>query len=61
MYYYCSINLQRQSEHSGLRPDTSSLVYFKRKWFWLMRYRLSYFSFCRLKGKKDVDFACQEE
>ena len=24
--YYCSINLIRQSEHSGLRPDTSSLV-----------------------------------
>ena len=24
--YYCSINLKRQSEHSGLRPDTSSLV-----------------------------------
>ena len=27
--YYCSINLKRQSEHSGLRPDTSSLVYFE--------------------------------
>ena len=26
MYYCCSINLKRQSEHSGLRPDTSSLV-----------------------------------
>ena len=25
-YYYCSINVKRQSEHSGLRPDTSSLV-----------------------------------
>ena len=25
---YCSINLKRQSEHSGLRPDTSSLVLF---------------------------------
>ena len=24
--YYCSINLKRQSEYSGLRPDTSSLV-----------------------------------
>ena len=24
--YYCSINLKRQSEHSGLCPDTSSLV-----------------------------------
>ena len=24
--YYCSINLNRQSEHSGLRPDTSILV-----------------------------------
>ena len=24
--YYCSINLKRQPEHSGLRPDTSSLV-----------------------------------
>ena len=23
---YCSINLKRQSEHSGLRPDTSDLV-----------------------------------
>ena len=27
--YYCSINLKKQSEHSGLRRDTSSLVYFK--------------------------------
>ena len=27
-FYYCFINLNRQSEHSGLRPDTSSLVYF---------------------------------
>ena len=25
-YYCCSINLKRQSEHSGLRPDSSSLV-----------------------------------
>ena len=25
-FYCCSINLKRQSEHSGLRPDTSSLV-----------------------------------
>ena len=24
--YYCSINAKRQSELSGLRPDTSSLV-----------------------------------
>ena len=24
--YYCSINIKRRSEHSGLRPDTSSLV-----------------------------------
>ena len=24
--YYCSINIKRQSEHSGLRLDTSSLV-----------------------------------
>ena len=24
--YYCSIYLKRQLEHSGLRPDTSSLV-----------------------------------
>ena len=24
--HYCSIDLKRQSEHSGLRPDTSSLV-----------------------------------
>ena len=27
-YYCCSINLKRQSEHSGFRPDTSSLVRF---------------------------------
>ena len=27
--YYCSINLKRQSEHSGLRPDTSSFVCFE--------------------------------
>ena len=27
-YYCCPINLKRQSEHSGLRPDTSSLVFF---------------------------------
>ena len=26
-YYCCSINLKRQSEHLGLRPDTSSLVF----------------------------------
>ena len=26
MYYCCSINLKRQSEHSGLRPDTSRFV-----------------------------------
>ena len=25
--YYCSINLKRQSEHSGLRPDPSSVVF----------------------------------
>ena len=24
--YYCSIELKRRSEHSGFRPDTSSLV-----------------------------------
>ena len=30
-YYCCSINLKRQSEHSGLRPDTSSLVLFAIK------------------------------
>ena len=24
--YFCSMNLKRQSEHSGLRPDASSLV-----------------------------------
>ena len=28
--YYCSINFKRQSEHSGLRPDTSSLVHFSK-------------------------------
>ena len=28
LFYYCSINFKRQSEHSGLRPDTSSLVTF---------------------------------
>ena len=27
--YYCSIKFKRQSEHSGLRPDTSSLVTIK--------------------------------
>ena len=27
--YYCSINLKRQSEHSGLCTDTSSLVAFQ--------------------------------
>ena len=26
--YYCSKNLKRHSEHSGFRPDTSSLVCF---------------------------------
>ena len=26
--YYCSTDFKRQSEHSGLRPDTSSLVVF---------------------------------
>ena len=26
--FYCSINVKRQSELSGLRPDTSSLVFF---------------------------------
>ena len=26
--YYCSINIKRRSEHSGLCPDTSSLVLF---------------------------------
>ena len=30
--YYCSINLKRQSEHSGLRPDTSSLVAISTEW-----------------------------
>ena len=29
--YYCSVNLKRQSERSGLRPDTRSLVFFKDK------------------------------
>ena len=29
MFYCCSINLKRQSEHSGLRPGMSSLVCFK--------------------------------
>ena len=30
--YYCySRNIKRQSEHSGLRPDTSSLVNFIEK------------------------------
>ena len=28
-----SINLKRQSEHSGLRPDTNSLVIFKSSAF----------------------------
>ena len=28
-FYFCFIDLKRQSEHSGLRPDTSSLVIFK--------------------------------
>ena len=33
--YRCSINFERQSEHSGLRPDTSSLLglYLLRKKF----------------------------
>ena len=26
VYYCCSKNLKRQSEHSGLRPDTSSCL-----------------------------------
>ena len=26
-YYYCSIDLKKQSEHSGLCPDASDLVY----------------------------------
>ena len=26
--YSCSIDLKRHSEHSGLRPDTNSFVYF---------------------------------
>ena len=25
-FYYILLNITRQSEHSGLRPDTSSLV-----------------------------------
>ena len=29
--YYCSLNIKRQSEHSRLRPDTSSLVNFEFK------------------------------
>ena len=29
--YYCSINVKRQSELSGLSPDTSSLVQFELK------------------------------
>ena len=28
--YYCSINLRRQSEHSGICPDTISLVFFEK-------------------------------
>ena len=27
-FYYILLNINRQSEHSGLRPDTSSLVEF---------------------------------
>ena len=30
-YYCCSINLKSQSEHSGLGPNTSSLVDIKNK------------------------------
>ena len=30
-HYCCSINLTKQSEHSGLRPDTSSLVLICRR------------------------------
>ena len=58
MYYCCSINLKRQSEHSGLRPDTSSLVYFidkivikrvliqfSRKYLKIQDIRLSYIEF----------------
>ena len=29
--YYCSINIKRQSELSGFRPDTSSLVLIKKQ------------------------------
>ena len=28
--YYCSIDLKKQSEHSGLRPDTSSFVFLSK-------------------------------
>ena len=31
-YYCCSINLKKHSEHSGLRPDTSSVVSFYILW-----------------------------
>ena len=30
-FIFCSINLKRQSEHSRPRPDTSSLVQFKKR------------------------------
>ena len=38
--YSYSIDLKRQSEHSGLRPDTSSLVFYKvkRKFVFLAHY-----------------------
>ena len=45
--YYCSINLKRQSEHSGLCPDTSSLVFF----FDL----LSFIDFVKRKGNSSID------
>ena len=37
-FYCCSINLKRQSEHSGLRPDTSSLVLFAYSLFLCMTF-----------------------
>ena len=30
--YSCFIDLKRQSEHSGLHPDTSSLVFFSKSY-----------------------------
>ena len=30
-YYYCSIDSKSQSEHSGLRPDTSNFIDFYAK------------------------------